>query len=142
METVNDQHAAVLLRLLGWGVFYNWLVARLEKKGYDRGYMGFIVSGGVFGVIVGFTVLVGSLDLGMVLLACFAAAGLPMVIGSVARYNEARTREEELLDEVMQRLTRAGGEGADADEEKDRRIRLAWGDRTDPAGGGAGKKGR
>ena len=85
---------AVLFGLLCFGVGYNAWVARLERDGGDRGYMAFIVAIGVTVTGLGFVLIVGSLGLGLILLACFVASGLPMIAGSVQRYVRARTREE------------------------------------------------
>jgi len=86
---------AVLFGLFCFGVGYNAWVARLEHEGGDRGYMGFIVAVGVAVTGLGFVLIVNSLGLGLVLLACFVASGLPMIVGSVQRHVRARAREEQ-----------------------------------------------
>ena len=56
--------------------------------------MGFIVAIGVAVTGLGFVIIVGSLSLGLILLACFGASGAPMIVGSVQRHVHARAREE------------------------------------------------
>lgn len=83
-------NASVILALFLFGVGYNLLVAWLEARGYDRGYMAFIVSAGVGITLAGWYVLTRDLEGGLLLVACFAASGLPMILGSVTRYVQRR----------------------------------------------------
>ena len=82
--------AAVLVGLAGFAVGFDQWVTRLIDRGYDHGFMSLIVTLGVAVVGVGFTIAVRSLVHGLVLLACFAAAGVPMIAGDVRRYVRAR----------------------------------------------------
>lgn len=93
--TVDWRAAAAVLFALacfGWG--YNRLVGSLEESGEDRGYVGFLVALGCFVTIAGFALIAGSPVLGLILLACFAASGVFMIWGSVARHVRARAQEE------------------------------------------------
>lgn len=102
----------VLSTLLVFGIVYNALVARLERSGHDRGFTAFLVVGGVAVTLAAATWLVG-LQPVMWLLACFAASGLPMVVGSWARYSRARQKNEQatinLAKEMVQDAETTGG---------------------------------
>ena len=43
----------ILVALFSFGVGYNWLVGKLERRGHDRGYMGFIVAFGCTVTLLG-----------------------------------------------------------------------------------------
>jgi hypothetical protein len=82
------------------GVAYDWWVERLERHGHDRGYMGFIVAGGELLIYaVAFVTLWGitapAQALLVILLGYQICAGLPMIWGSVSRFNARRQAEEE-----------------------------------------------
>ena len=81
--------AVVLGLLFLFGAAYNLLVAWLEHKGYDEGYTSLLVVGGVLVTLAASALLVGWYNALLVLL-CFAASGLPMILGSLARYARAR----------------------------------------------------
>jgi len=80
------------LACFGWG--YDRWVAGLEARGEARGYMAFIVALGCLVTLGGFVLIAGVIEPGIVALLCFMASGLPMIVGSVARYAQARAREE------------------------------------------------
>ena len=69
-------------------------MASLEDKGHDRGYMAFIVALGCGVTILGYTIVVWSFWLGVILLSCFVASGAFMIIGSVRRYVRKRAEDE------------------------------------------------
>lgn len=69
----------VLLCLFLFGIGYAWLVRHLRSRKPDHGYTAVLVVFGDLVVAVGYTVLVG-LDLGLLLVLCLSAAGLPMVV--------------------------------------------------------------
>jgi hypothetical protein len=95
----------VLVGLLAFGYGYNSWVAALEENGRHRGYVSFLVVLGVAVTGAGFALAVGSWEVGLVLLACFAASGLPMVGGSVGRYIRERERQErDMLGRVREGL--------------------------------------
>ena len=88
----------ILLALSVFGYIYNRWVESLEKWGHDRGYMGFIVALGCAVTLAGTALIVG-LEPTLWALACFAASGTPMIIGSISRYCRARTQQrQECLD--------------------------------------------
>ena len=90
--------ALVFTILLGFGIGYNGLVASLERQGHDRGYMGFIVALGCGVTLIGAGFLVGWEAVAWTT-GCFAASGIPMMMGSVARHVRARARaRRELLE--------------------------------------------
>lgn len=97
---------AVLLALAGFGYGYNRWVARMERQGHDQGYMGFIVAFGCAVVVGGWAVITLDLAGAVVLLAAFAAAGVPMMAGSVQRHLRARSEEARALREETQRMLR------------------------------------
>ena len=97
------QMLAVLVGLLLFGVFYNAFVEYLERSGRDRGYTAFLVVGGTLVTVAGSAVVIGVTAAGFVLL-CFAASGLPMVIGSGWRHVQARAAEEDELRRAAREL--------------------------------------
>jgi hypothetical protein len=84
----------MLLGLVTFGILYNWLVAYLKARGYDEGYMGFIVAGGVIGTLAGMALL--NSDAAGLGLVAFSASGLPMLAGSWWRHVRARRNSQEL----------------------------------------------
>lgn len=80
--------------LVIFGFAYNWLTAHLERQGNERGYVSFLVVGGV-----AITVALSSFVIGMtnalIVAAFFVASGLPMIIGSMMRYAKSRKRDEQ-----------------------------------------------
>jgi len=85
---------AVLLGLFWFGIGYNELVARLEHSRQDRGYTSFLVVIGDGVAVVGVAIVIRSLTLVLVMLACLAACGIPMIVGSVRRYMRERAADE------------------------------------------------
>jgi hypothetical protein len=98
--SIHLEHLIIACLLLaGFACLYNRWVEHLERVGHDLGYMSLIVALGVAIVIVAFG-LVTNLWLALPLLACFVAAGAPMIYGSIARYVRARTEAERERDRV------------------------------------------
>ena len=92
---------AVLFGLVFFGLWYNVLVAGIEAQNKQRGFVSFLVVLGDFVAVLGFTIAAGSLLAGVVMLSCLAAAGLPMVVGSVRRYVQARSADEARCEEQV-----------------------------------------
>ena len=91
MTQICTRDAAVIGTLMGFGTAYNALVEDIERRGYDKGFTAFLVVGGTLVTLGGAGFLIGWRNVAKVL-ACFAASGFPMVVGSVGRY----VREREL----------------------------------------------
>lgn len=89
---------AVMILVLGglvvFGVLYNWLVAAAEET--ETGYTAFLVVGGVVVTVAATTPLIGW-QAAMVVGLAFVASGLPMVIGSMARYVRRTQAEHQAL---------------------------------------------
>lgn len=96
---------AVGLALVLFGLWYNRKVARLEGSGDHEGYLSLLVVVGVAVTIAGWIVVTGDLADGLLLLICFAASGLPMIVGSISRYlvarRDAQRQQQELTREVL-----------------------------------------
>lgn len=75
--------------LFGFGVVFNWFTAWLHQQGYSDGYTWGLV---VIGVVV--TLLASGFVIGwtfvLVLFVLFACSGLPMALGNVWRYVQAK----------------------------------------------------
>lgn len=69
----------VLVLLFVAGIAYALFVRRLRRRSRNHGYTAFLVVGGDLLIAVGFGFLAGPHAAG-VLLACMAAAGIPMVV--------------------------------------------------------------
>ena len=89
MEVQLDHLVAIYLALLLFGLAYNALVERLEREVPDHGYTSFLVSGGVLVTIMGASILIGWQS-ALLVLICFTASGLPMIIGSMSRWLHQR----------------------------------------------------
>ena len=87
-------YVPILLALAIFGVIYNRWVEALEKKGHDRGYMSLIVSAGCAVTLAGTAFIVGLKPV-LWALVCFAASGIPMIVGSVGRYCRARAQQRQ-----------------------------------------------
>lgn len=89
-----------LTGLVGFGIVYNAAVGRLRRRYGDHGLTGVLV---VIGVAV---VLAAALPRlrpkeWIHLLACFAAAGAPMVAGDIARHLSRQSAADEALGSVL-----------------------------------------
>lgn len=85
-------YLAVFLGLLLFGIGYNAFVSWAERKGYTEGYMSLIVAFGVAMTLFGVAIL--SIQAALVTLLGFIASGLPMTIGSIWRYIQAREQSK------------------------------------------------
>ena len=83
---------AVYAALTVFGILYNALVGWLEREMSDHGYTAFLVVGGVIVTLAGATILIGWQSAFLTGL-CFAASGLPMIVGSMWRSLRRRTSE-------------------------------------------------
>lgn len=100
--------AIVAIALIVFGVSYNALVAYLERHGRERGYTAFLVAFGNL-VTVGLAAFIIGMWPALIILACFALSGLPMIIGSMTRFMEERETEQsrtrQQLDEMQAKLS-------------------------------------
>jgi peptidoglycan/LPS O-acetylase OafA/YrhL len=69
----------VLVALFVAGIAYALIVRRLRRRNRNHGYTAFLVVGGDLLIAIGFGFLAGAHAAG-VLLACMAAAGIPMIV--------------------------------------------------------------
>jgi hypothetical protein len=81
--------ASVFAGLLGFGVFYDRLVSRLERTYGQHGYTSFLVVLGVSVTVAAVTPFIGPAN-ALRLVAAFAAAGVPMIVGDSKRYLQYR----------------------------------------------------
>lgn len=79
---------ASLISLLIFGILYNWLVARWERKGYTEGYLSLIVALGVGITLAGLAWV--SWQAALMGLIGFVFSGTPMILGSISRHIHAR----------------------------------------------------
>lgn len=104
---------AVMILVLGglvvFGVCYNALVAKAEQT--ETGYTAFLVVGGVLVTVAATAPLIGWQAAALVGLA-FVASGLPMVIGSMARYVRRTQAEQQALRSEARRAMGDDGHGA------------------------------
>lgn len=93
IRSTSGQITVILAGLFLFGWAYNLIVAWLIHHGYDEGYMAIIVAIGVAVTLGGSALLPArttALDL-----AAFAAAGIPMALGSWWRYVRSRRAGQE-----------------------------------------------
>jgi len=93
----------IMVGLVGFGILYDRLVNKLEKSGRDRGLTAFLVVGGTVITLAATIPLIG-LMAALLVLACFAASGLPMVLGAWERYTTARKQDEEAASKMAKEL--------------------------------------
>lgn len=102
---------AVLAVLAGFGIGFDRLVSRMERRRGLDGYRAVLVVGGVLGTGIGFVVASGSVEAGVLLMACFLASGLPMLWGDIRREGQRRREVEDvLLGETLAALERVRDE--------------------------------
>jgi hypothetical protein len=83
--------SAILVAYLGlflFGLWFDRFTGWAEKNGYSEGYTSLFVVAGVLIVLVSLTYF--SWMFSLLALGAFVAAGVPMIIGSIARYLVAR----------------------------------------------------
>ena len=95
-----------LAMLFVFGIGYNALVAWVYRQAPDHGYTAFLVAGGVIATLAGFA-LIASLEMALLILACFAASGLPVIIGSVLRQLHQRAQVARALEDQALEAIRA-----------------------------------
>ena len=78
----------ILFGLFMFGSAYNAFVGSLE--GRKDGYLAMLVAAGVGITLVGVAII--SWQAAVLVLACFAASGIPMIIGEIARTIHKRER--------------------------------------------------
>ena len=82
MDTTLSDIARVMLMLFFCGVLYDrYVVDIIERRIPALGVTAYEVVGGVLFTLVGFALLAG-LEMFLLALLCFAASGIPMIIGS------------------------------------------------------------
>lgn len=91
----------VALGICGFG--YDRLTAYLERTGMDRGYTAILVVGGVLFTLLGSIFTIGLSNV-LLVLASFAASGLPMVVGSMLRHAQARRATELAVGRLTQEI--------------------------------------
>lgn len=95
LEIIDAKLAlATIGALYFFGCYYNRLVEELESNGHDRGFMSLLVVVGVAVTGIGYSIVVNSIEHLLVLVGCFVASGIPMIVGSIKRYNRCRAQEE------------------------------------------------
>ena len=109
------QMEKVFLSILVWlvlfifGLGYNAVVAYLERHEMEKGYVSFLVAGGVL-----VTLLLGGIvagwDTAVVYLVMFSASGLAMIVGSVLRHAQQQSREREYFRQMARESLNAEGE--------------------------------
>lgn len=95
--------AAVLFGLLMFGVGYSILVQRMGR--YKEGFVSLLVVVGVGVTLIGVALI--SWQAALITVLCFAASGLPMVIGDVWEYIRRREQDRIAAQEQIERLGRA-----------------------------------
>lgn len=112
--------AIICLVLFIFGIAYNYLVGWLERTGHDRGYTAYLVIAGTLVTLLLAIPIIGFFAF-LIVLACFAFSGLPMVIGSSARSSNKRLEDETKARQYTMEMV--------ADDEKiAERLRYAAGD--------------
>ena len=99
MATFWPVFGLVMLSLVLFGIGYNALTMWLERNKLERGFVSLLVVGGVGVTVLAMTPLIG-IEHVLILLAGLAAAGLPMMIGSIWRYMDARAADEKAAQEL------------------------------------------
>lgn len=81
--------ATVYAALFVTSIFYNRLVAWMEKEGLLNGYMALLAVGGVLYTVVGIAFILPPETI-VIMAGAFISALAPMVVGDVSRYLNAR----------------------------------------------------
>lgn len=104
---INGERLVVALAvLLLFGVLYDLLVTWINRQSTDHGYTAFLVVGGTLVTLAGLAWVAG-LQVALVTLVLFAAAGLPMVVGSVRRSLRQRAQTMKALDDQVREAIHA-----------------------------------
>ena len=89
----------VLVSLVLFGLGYNALTMWLERNKLERGFVSLLVATGAGVTILAAGFLIGFVN-ALIVLACFAASGLPMMVGSIVRYVNSRAADEKAAQEL------------------------------------------
>lgn len=92
----NRNLTAVCAALLGFGLAYNSLVAWLERTRRDEGYTSIMVIAGS-AVTIAASALLNGTQAALNTLACFAASGAPMALGSMWRHAQRRAIHQQYI---------------------------------------------
>jgi hypothetical protein len=95
IEPPFSRFLVVGLALFGFGFVYNWLVGWLEKKGYEEGYLAWLVAGGVAVTLIGVAVV--DVRAAALALGAFVCSGFWMVWGSWWRHVKRRAAGQAAL---------------------------------------------
>jgi len=98
-----DTLTIAALALVLFGVAYNALVARFGRQ--VDGYIAFVIAFGEVVILLAAAIVYG-LPIAAGLLLLHAAAGAPMIIGSVARHTARTELEQRRAEELAARLLR------------------------------------
>jgi len=101
----NRNLVPVCSALLGFGLAYNALVAWLERTRRDEGYTSIMVIAGS-AVTIAATALLNGTEAALYTLACFAASGAPMALGSMWRHAQKRAIHQH---DLTARINRTNG---------------------------------
>jgi hypothetical protein len=88
-----DVFGAVLAVLLIFGIGYAWLTNVMARKGIDDQTV-WMVIGGVLVTVLGASLVIGLVPT-VLILGCFAASGLPMVVEFVSRVESAKQADKQ-----------------------------------------------
>jgi len=97
---VSAYEAGALGALVVFGLLYDRYVTAIERRPEGhRGYTAFLVVAGV-AITVALMIPVIGVDAFNHIVVAFLCSGLPMIIGSVQRYMDARDRDAQRLQEI------------------------------------------
>ena len=95
--------AGVVVALFGFGVVYDGLVGRWKRRGRATGYGSILVIGGTLVTLL-VSVLLNGWEATIRTLACFAASGTPMAVGSMWRHCKRREGAERRVERFISAL--------------------------------------
>ena len=90
---VNGAYS-LIIGLIGFGILCNQFTAWLGER--RRGYTSLLASGGVAGTVLLISPWIGW-EHTLYILGAFTFSGLPMIIGSIARYINERQKEVQAI---------------------------------------------
>lgn len=98
----------MVVALFGFGIAFNALVERLDRRpeGHD-GYTSLLVVVGVI-VTVTATLIHIPLEDYLIIALAFCASGIPMIVGSIRRYMDAR---DAVAARIISLMTTEGSDG-------------------------------
>jgi len=91
----------VLALLLGFGLLYDRIIARLKRTGHANGYDAVLAVAGIAATLAASLLLNGTAPT-LRTFACFAASGTPLALGSMWRYAQKRARARGLLSKGLE----------------------------------------